>query len=323
MSEAPQITPQDARAFVADFVPDPNALTAMPDDQVVAYHGRLTGALTKHAPKVVPFGEKWRETLAGEDKDAINTLQRFTDPTALWKSYSELRTKVSKGELKAVAPFPKDGAPEQQNEWRKANNIPEKPEAYDTNLGNGLVIGEEDKPFVDSYLQQAHAQNMPIDVVKSNLAWYFGQYMPEVEKARAEEDVEFRGEAHNVLREKWGADYKRNIEVVKALVMQAPEKLRERLWGGRLADGRAIGDDPDMLQWFAQMGLEMMPQTALTGITGADSAQTIATRITEIEKLMRTDRAAYNKNLALSGPDGEYQRLLEARSRLQERGKAA
>lgn len=266
--------------------------------------------------------EKWRESIAGTDQEAMKTLSRFTDPSQMYKSYNELRTKVSKGELKAVVPFPEKATPEEQNAWRKERGIPDKPDAYDTNLGNGLVIGEQDKPFVESYLKAAHAANVPSDMVRNNLQWYFGTYVPEVERARGEEDVDYRAQAQETLRERWGPDYKRNIEAVRQLVMQAPETLRERLWGGRLADGKAIGDDPDLLQWFANMALEMNPETALTGITGADSAATIDARIAELKKLLTTDRKAYNAP-EISGPGGEMERLLEARQRMKERSKAA
>lgn len=320
MSEAQQVNPQDARAFVSEFVPDPSQVINMPDDQVIALHKRVSDGVAKYGPKSVPFGEKWRETLAGEDQDALKTLGRFPDPQGLWKSYSELRSKLSKGELRANVPFPEKGTVEEQTAWRKERGIPEKPEAYDTNLGDGLVIGDEDKPFVESYLQAAHANNVPADVAKANLKWYFGTYIPQVEQARGEEDVEYRAEAQETLRERWGPDYKRNVEAVKALVMQAPEALRERFWGGRLADGKALGDDPDVLQWLAGIALELNPATAMTGHTGADTTANIDGRIKQIEETMRKDRSAYNKDARMQE---EYRNLIDARERLQSRGKAA
>src|SRR3990172_7441397 len=57
---------------------------------------------------------KWREQLAGDNPDDLKTLERFASPKVVWDGYKEFRTKLSKGELKAVTPFPEKGTPEQQ-----------------------------------------------------------------------------------------------------------------------------------------------------------------------------------------------------------------
>jgi hypothetical protein len=49
-----------------------------------------------------------------------------------------------------------------------------------------------------------------------------------------------------------------------------------------------------------------------------DPTKTIDGRIKEIESLMRTNRAEYNK-AEISGPDGEYQRLIKARKAMKAR----
>lgn len=41
------VTAADARTFLADFAPDPAALATLKDEDAIAYHGRVTGALTK------------------------------------------------------------------------------------------------------------------------------------------------------------------------------------------------------------------------------------------------------------------------------------
>lgn len=315
-----QVQPAEARTFIADFFPDPNAVAALPDDKVLEYHGRVNTALQKHGPKAVPFGEKWREAMAGEDAEAMKTLGRFTEPGALWKSYNELRQKQSKGELKSVTPFPAEGTPEDQNAWRKEHGIPEKPEAYDTTLPGGLVIGDADKPMVDSYLKAAHAANIPNEVVKENLKWYLGTYVPEMQKAQADQDAEFRSEAAGKLREMWGADYKRNITAVTNLLNQAPEALRARIWGGRTADGNLIGDDPDIMQFFADLSLTINPVTTLTSGGHVDTAKGVNERLAELDKMMKTDRQAWNKSPELQD---EYQRLVDAKERMLANARAA
>lgn len=318
MAEAPQFNPQEAKTFLADFV-DVKAFDGKPDTEIKGAYDKIHGAVTKHAPNMVPFGAKWREHIAGDNQEAMQTLGRFQDPKALWASYNELRAKMASGELKQSKPFPKDGPAEAQAQWRKDNGVPESPDKYDIKLDGNVVIGENDKPMVDGFLKYAHGLNWSNDQAKGALQWYFGTYLPEGQQAQHAEDSTFRQEAQATLAQKWGQDYKRNLEATKNFAQRAPEALRHRLLGGRLADGRPIGDDPEMLQWFAAMELELNPHTALIGPGGGDQITTIDSRLDEIRKVMRTDRAAYNKDTKMQD---EYRQLLDAKARLEERGKA-
>lgn len=310
------VIPADARGYLKNFGHSEDALKEMPDEDVVKLHGTVsqyTTGIIDDKTKNIAFGGKWRENIAGEDQEAMKTLVRFSDPGALWKSYNELRTKVSKGELKSNQPFPDKGTEQEQAAWRQEHNIPDKPESYDLALPDGLVIGEEDKPFVDSFLKSAHAANLSNEAVKANLGWYFGEYLPEIERERGEEDAEFRRESYATLQEKWGPDFKRNVESVKSLLMLAPESLRPRFWSGRLADGKAIGDDPEVLQFLAYIAHELNPASTLTGVVGGDTMKSIDGRIAEIEKVIRTDRKAYNKDEKMQQ---EYRDLLSAKEKI-------
>ena len=54
------------------------------------------GAAAAAAAAKAPFGEKWREDLAGDDKAALTDLAKYTDPKALYKSHRELQAKISR-----------------------------------------------------------------------------------------------------------------------------------------------------------------------------------------------------------------------------------
>lgn len=314
-----QITPADARTALEGFGHGKDALGKMPDADVVKLHGTVTDHVKGIAPKLVAFGEGWREQLAGQEKDDIETLKRFTDPSALWKRTKELTTKLSKGELKAVTPFPKDGDDAAKAAWRKDNGVPESPDKYDVRLPNNLVIGDDDKPMVEGFLKHVHGLNWDNQRASDALGWYFGNHLPAQQKMQADEDMEFRTESQAQLAQKWGPDRKRNYQAVSNFLSRAPEALRARLWGGRLADGRPIGDDPEMLEWFASMELEFNPATTFTGKDGANALAGAEQRIKEIEKVMKTDRAAYNKDEKMQE---EYRQLLDAVATAKERGKA-
>lgn len=315
-----QTDPAAAREFLAGFGHQPDALKTMADPDVLKLHETVNGTLAKVAPNVVPFGAKWREHIAGEDKDAMDTLGRFQDPKALYKSYQELRGKMAKGELKAQTPFPEKGTTEEQAAWRKENGVPEAPEKYDIKLDGNIVIGEDDQPVVQDFLKYAHGKNWNNAQAKDAMQWYFGVYQPQMQKVQAEADAEARKEAQAALASAWGPDFKKNMSAVGNFLQRAPEKLRGLLLSGRLADGTAIGDHPEVLRWFADMELTLNPHSTLTGPEGADALKNAEGRIKEIETLMRKDRAAYNKDAAMQE---EYRNLLDARERMQQRGKAA
>ena len=308
-----------ARTFLTSVGHSPDAVKGMQDPDVVKVYTQATGYLDKeYAPKRVAFGEKWREALAGDDKDALENLKRFTDPTALHKSYREVHAKISKGELKPVTAFPAKGTPEEQAAWRKDNGVPEAPDKYDIKLENNITIGKDDEPMVQDFLKYAHGLNWSNEQAKGALQWYFGNYMVNNQKMQSEADGEFRQETQGMLAQKWGTDYKRNLQAVANFVQRAPEALRERLWGGRLADGRPIGDDPEMLQWFADMELNINPQTTWTGKEGAPQMKAAQDRIKEIEGLMKSNRSAYNKDSAMQE---EYRNLVDAVARVKDKEK--
>ena len=176
-------------------------------------------------------------------------------------------------------------------------------------LEGALVIGDDDKPMVDSFLKQAHTMNLAQDVVKAQIGWYFGTYIPELEKARSEQDTEFRAQAQEMLRKDWGADYKANVTAVQTLIGMLPEKERELFWGGRLADGTAIGDHPMVLKWLAQVERERNPASTLVPPDMKNDQSSIEAELKRLDGLLRTDRKAYNLE------EARYRTLLEAYQR--------
>lgn len=322
MAEAPndqqnEFKPDEAVAFLANFGHDPEGLKTRQPEEIKGLYEKTNGFLNtqwESKMKEVPtFREGWREALAADDPDDLKTLTRFTDPKQLWQRTKELNKKLSSGELKSTAPYPKDGKPEDQAAWRAERGIPAEPAKYmeGVKLKEGLVIGENDKPFVDSYLAVAHGSNLPPEAVSQQLNWYFGEYVPQIQQAQAEQDSEYRQEATTKLHEVWGADYKGNVNAVKAIVSTAPEGLRDMLFGSRTPDGRAFGDNPEVMQWLAGLSRELNPAGSLTGTGGENAMQGLNEKIAEYEGMMRTNRSAWNKDAAAQA---DYQKLLNVRA---------
>lgn len=320
MSDQNQVTAADARTFLTNFGHSEDALKGMADDAVVQLHGTVSGfhskavtdAVTKAKGEAPVFSDSWRQHIAGEDKEALKTLERFADPGAMFKSYSELRAKLSKGELKANVPFPDKGTPEEQAAWRKEMGVPDKPEAYDTTLANGVVIGEEDKPLVGEFLKFAHANHTPPEAVKKTLEWFLGDYREGVEQKAAEAKAERKRAAEDTLRKDWGADYRPNINAIDnmlaANVSSNPELLQ------RIKNSIEI--EPEFAKLFANLARLINPVSTLTGIDNTRMEQSINEEIGKIEEYMKTNRAAYNKDEA---KQARLRELYDARERLKGR----
>lgn len=202
------------------------------------------------------WGEKWREEYAQQDEKRLNQLKRYASPKAAMDALFAAQQKISSGQFKET--LPENPTPEQVAEYRKNNGIPETFDKYDTTLPNGLVIGEADKPVVDKFLEKMHAQNASPAQVKSALTAYYEiqqDYLAQVEDT----DQTYRNSSEDALRAEWGADYQRNLNMVVNLRDQMPEELQERIFGGRTADGKKLGDDPAFLNWFHSVAGEVNP----------------------------------------------------------------
>lgn len=320
---APLATP--AAAAPAPAVPSVPAPTVKPGSSATVPAGTGgTGAPTIAAapepeggdkPVATPasWPEDWRQKLAGEDKAYLKTLERFSSPETLAKAYAELRKKASEGEIRR--PAPKDATPEDLAVWRKEAGIPEKPEDYKIELGAGVVMGEADKPLIESFKGYAHAKNWEPAKLNEAIGWYY-EHQQALRDKMAEDDLAYNTQAADALRQEWGPEYRRNINAVQNLMAGAPKGLSDRIIGGRTADGRRIGDDPDALRWFAQMAREMNPAASLVPAGTADSMGTIEDEIAANVKRMSADRKGW---FADEKAQARHRELLTAREKMQKR----
>lgn len=260
-----------------------------------------------------PWGADWRTKMAGGDEAALKRLARYADPTAAVKALSQLQERISKGELKA--PLGKDATPEQIAAWRAENGIPETPEKYD--LGQ-LKIDPRDKPIIDSFLKTAHAKGMNSEQTRDSIEWYYSE-VTRVAEERAAADKAAASAAEDTLREMWGnTEYKANLASVNNLLATAPADVRENLMYGRLADGTPILAHASTVQYLLGLALEINPASVLDLPGGGSRMDSVDSELANIEKVMRTDRAAYNKDEKMQE---RYRTLLGAKSKLQAQGK--
>lgn len=260
----------------------------------------------------------WRQKYAGEDAAALKRLERFADESAFFKSYRALEQKLSSGEYKQVVPYPENGSDEQKAEWRKANGIPDQPEGYveSLKLPEGLVPGEADKPGLDRLAQYAAEKNWSQDTYNAVMEAYYNEAEAR-QNMQDEEDDSFHQNSEDSLRGEWGDDYRRNVNAVHNLLAGAPDDVKDRLFGGRTADGKLIGDDPSVLKWLAQVSLDMNPAASV--LPSGSSPDAFKGRLEALENMAKDANSDYYEGVNSKELQAEHLKLLEAQEKMNSR----
>jgi hypothetical protein len=281
---------------------------------IVSGAGAVTEAAASPAPDT--SAADWRSRIAGDDKAYLKTLDRYTDENAYFKATRELHGKVSAGQLKAPAsPFPDKGTPEEQKAWREAQGVPLDVKDYKVELPEGLVLAENDKAGAERLAAFAHKNNWTPQQYNGVLAAYYDQ-VDFANNKRVEADAQFHDEADAALRDVWkGIDYKRNTQAIRNMLEAAPKGLEERLFGGRTADGRLIGDDPEVLKWMAGLALDLNPAASLLP-TGAQNPQGLASELEKIRSFRKSDPDGYERDKGMQARELE---LIEAQQKMASR----
>lgn len=265
------------------------------------------------------FPADWREKVAGGDAGKLNTLKRYASPVDALNWVLEQQLKISRGELKAVKQGPgKDATPEQREAWRKEQGLPLEAGQYvkDLKLGDGVVPGEADKPLLDAVAGMAHERGYAQEAVNDFVGLYYS-LQDKLAGERAEADADQASEATQALMQTWGADFKPNMNALASFWGEHPPEVRDAILGARTADGRIIGQLPEVAQLFAKVARELNPAATLLPNGGGGVAD-IDARIAEIDKIKFIDG---KQNPAYFGGPlyKEYQELIGAREQLKKR----
>lgn len=251
--------------------------------------------------------DDWRVAMSGGDDKLAKRFDRFASPEALAKSWSEAQARISSGQVKQ--PKPDAANADAMKAWREENGIPDSADKYDLNLGNGLVLGDADKPISESFTKFAHGKDWTPDKVKEGLEWYHA-YRQEAAEQRTMRDAEYRKDAEDTLRAEWGQEYRINQGLLKTSLESAG--LLDELVGARDASGRLILANPKVVQWLVNEERAKNPIGTVLGGSGSANIDTATSRIKQIEGMMYKDgkeNPAYWKD---KGIQAEYLRLLEA-----------
>lgn len=283
-----------------------------------AASGTLLGSDPADKPVVAPadWPDDWRSKVAGDDAKELARLQRMGSPADVWKAYRALEAKISSGLLKqGLKP---DATPEEIATWRAENGLPETPEGYKPQLPNGMIPGEADAPLIAGFQKTAHELGMTPEQFNKTLSWYYNEVDANAAQL-VENDKAFRAQAEDQLRAEWGAQYRAEVKgIANFLEASAPAGLSDVLFNSRTADGKLLGDHPEVLRWLSSMVRTVNPMATLVPAGSADPMKAGEARIQEIEGIMKTDQRRYWNDAEMQR---EYSQLLQAKSSMQ--GRAA
>jgi len=282
--------PAAARTWLSERIPDPDYVTALPEDKLKPIYEKTQAAWAKAGQSDDPWRgiNKEYATKDGKvDEKVLQRLGRYATPSDLINSHLALQTKISSGEFRSV--LPKDANDDQIKAWRAENGIPEAPDKYELKLKDGLVVGEEDKPIIDAFLKNAHAANLTASQASAAVDWYYDQIEQQT-AARAEADKQLAQKAQDELRAAWGQEYRTNENLVMGLLESAPTGVKDQFLHGRLADGTPIMSHPETVRWLNQLAREINPVTALIPNAGGNIAGAIDDEIKQYETWMKAPR---------------------------------
>lgn len=269
-------------------------------------------------------GPDWRALLAGEDTKALETVSRYQSPNDLMKAFLEQRAALSK--RAEPAKLPDSPTPEQLGEWRKGLGLPEiakdaKPDdfmkAYKIEAPQGYDLNEVEKGMLGDYAKLAYEQGHSPREVKSAVDFFFKQQTAQQQVINRAND-DFHKTEHNALRDKLGS---KEYEAQKAAATTwiaaqftgedgtVDQLAMNNVLNAQMPGGGRLGDSAFLFNLAAKMALGEGYGDRIEANALESSGKSIVQQINEIDKLLYTDRAAYDE---AAKPGGRLEKLLSA-----------
>lgn len=215
----------------------------------------------------------FREYVSPEYKEKF---PEFKNMDAVMKGYEGLVSKLGASPIVA----PKEGAPEAEvkdyyDRLAKAVGRPDKPDAYSVTMPEGLPEGFVNDKLLNSLRQEAFNAGIgakQFDALAS--AYLKGQHNDynDYVKSAAEE----RGRSEEALKQSWGKDYDRNLQVAQSfLARHIPDADQETL--------TKYGNDAKFIKLLHQVaskvGEDRITPPASPGNTGSGDLNAELTRL--------------------------------------------
>ncbi|MDC0600119.1 hypothetical protein OAO65_02295 [Flavobacteriales bacterium] len=225
----------------------------------------------------------WRTQIAGTDEKLMKQLERFTDVSKFAESYTNAQDKIRAGETSNG--LPDNPTDEQLAAYREANNVPTTAEDYALALDEGLVLGDIDERIMKGVYDAAHQNNISNEAMSQvTNAMLKGR---EIEsQAQVTQDNLDRHQSTAMLKDNWGQDYETNVGLVQGIMQSLPEAIRDDFASARMADGTAVFNSPEMMNFFADAARAINPAATVVPAGTGNPMQAVTSRIAELEGRM-------------------------------------
>jgi hypothetical protein len=192
-----------------------------------------------------------------EDLRMEPSLRNFTDPASLAKSYVHAQRMIGADKI----PLPGKTATDEDwaNVWAKLGR-PQAPSEYQLQFENPLLAGSDLESFKQSAFE-AGLNNRQVE----RMAKFLESTVSGAETSRSEMTEKAVYEAEQELRQEFGQAFEQRM----ALAYNAAKQLlgdADMLDEVQLADGRMLGDHPQVVRMFAKLA-EQIGEDKLLGET--------------------------------------------------------
>ena len=267
------------------------------------------------APTATPTPDDWatiRARVAGEDDKVLARLSRYGTLDDYIKAGLEAQNKLGE-RVPNKAPGP-DATDVEKAAYREANGIPATPTDYEIDLPGDLVLGEQDQPVADRFLEIAHKHNIPTaaanDIIAGQLAM-----QDEMIQAQEEADNTQRDATQALLTspDMWGSETAANLNMINTLLGNSPPGTKEQIMGARLADGSLLGNNEGALRWLNAVAREVNPTATIVPSGGRSMLVSAKEEMAGLEKMMgdRSAKSEYWHGPTAAAKQARYLELVD------------
>jgi hypothetical protein len=229
----------------------------------------------------------WTSGLQIEDNRKTVAAKGWKDPDTAIGSYRELERYATDLKSKALVPPKDDASPDDWNAFWSKLGRPEKPEAYEFKLPEGLPDNlPYDGKTATEFKVWAHEAGLTPKQAQAVHDKYVGKLASTL-TAKAEADSKAANDAHETLLKEWGDGYKRKQELANRAIRQ-------------------LGGD------------ELVGELKSIGALGPNG-EVITPRLAVA--LSKTGEALYAEDTAFGGPRGMVNPFSDASENLTEQGR--
>ena len=261
-------------------------------------------------------GDNWRTPFAGGDDKQATQLERFTTPADFGKAYFGLQSRVTSGDV--LKPLPDDATEDDLKAFREQQGIPLEAKGYLDDLPDGLVIGEDDMPFMVDMVEKTYDLNMSKPQMHGLIKWY-NEFTEGADAARHENDEKLRMETEDLFRKDWGSEYRKNTNLINALIEGQFGMDAKAFLDARTPEGAPLLADAGVLKGLINMSRQINPSGELVE-NNANVMTSMEDELDVLKKFMRDDRTAWN---ASPEKAERFQILVTAIAKQKERAMAA